>query len=57
MKPIDYFECLQCDAAWEMEHCAPAKGIYHNQPTCPICKSKYVKWVNYEEMAKKNFKA
>ena len=56
MKPTDYFECLHCDAAWEMEHCT-SSGNYHNQPTCPVCGSKYVKWVNYEEMAKKNFKA
>jgi len=57
MDLIDYFECLNCDAAWEMKHCPPnAKKVYHNQPACPKCKSKYVKWVNYEELRKRDFR-
>jgi len=56
MDLINYFECLQCDAAWEMKHCKPNEVAYHNQPRCPKCESKYVKWVNYEELRKRNFR-
>ena len=56
MKLVDYFECCQCDAAWEMERPTASSGVYHNQPTCPVCQSKYVKWANYEESRKRNFK-
>ena len=54
---LDYFECQKCDAAWEMEHCKPNGVVYHNQPRCPTCGTKYVKWANYEELAKKKFRA
>ncbi len=57
MDLLDYFECCTCNATWEMKHANPNQVIYHNQPSCPKCGSKYVKWVNYEELAKKKFRA
>ena len=38
--------CLQCHYRWE--------GI-HGPTQCPKCGHLYVKWLNYEEMKKRNF--
>jgi Zn finger protein HypA/HybF involved in hydrogenase expression len=42
------YECCKCQHTYE--------GRPGPQLPCPLCHSKYLKWLNYEELNKKYFK-
>jgi len=42
------YKCIKCLYEWEEELKGPTQ--------CPKCGHLYVKWLNYEEMKKHNFK-
>ena len=48
MKTLGKFECLKCGQIFQTVHGPHVE--------CPRCKHFYVKWLNYEEMKKNNFK-
>lgn len=41
------YKCLQCHCEFK-DKCGPV--------SCPVCTHPYIKWLNYEEMRKTNFK-
>lgn len=47
---VCFYKCLNCNHQWRFEKC-PISGI-----VCPVCRHKYIKWLNYPDIEKTNEK-